>query len=170
MTRYAALLRGVYSSNAKNPDLKRAFEAAGFKNVKTVLTSGNLLFDAPSGPVASLERKAEAALQKQLGRTWFTVVRPVEELRALIASDPYAAYRLAPGAKRIVMFMRATPRPASKLPVEQDGARILCVRGREAFGAYVRSPKGPVFMVLIERTFGTNVTTRTWDSVTKVAR
>jgi uncharacterized protein (DUF1697 family) len=170
MTRYAALLRGVYPSNARNPDLVRAFEAAGFKDVKTVMTSGNVLFDASSGAVGTLERKAEAALKKQLGRTWFTVVRPVEELRALVASDPYAGYRLAPGAKRIVMFMRAAPRPAPRLPVEQDGARILCVRGREAFGAYVRSPKGPVFMLLIERTFGTEVTTRTWDSVIKVAR
>ena len=32
--------------NAKMPELKRAFENAGFTNVKTVLASGNVVFDA----------------------------------------------------------------------------------------------------------------------------
>jgi hypothetical protein len=44
------------------------------------------------------------------------------------------------------------------------------VRGREAFTAYERSTEGPVFMKLIEETFGKDVTTRTWDSVAKVAK
>jgi hypothetical protein len=47
---------------------------------------------------------------------------------------------------------------------------VLCVHGREAFTAYVRSPAGPVFMELIAKTFGKDQTTRTWDSVAKVAR
>jgi hypothetical protein len=41
--------------------------------------------------------------------------------------------------------------------------------GREVFTAYVPSDKGPVFMVLIEKAFGTDVTTRTWDTVRKCA-
>jgi hypothetical protein len=56
------------------------------------------------------------------------------------------------------------------LPIELDGARILSVRGGEVFSAYVPSPKGAVFMSLIEKTFGKDVTTRTWDTVAKVAR
>jgi len=44
------------------------------------------------------------------------------------------------------------------------------VKGGEVFSAYVRNPKGPVFMTLIEKTFGKETTTRTWDTVAKVAR
>jgi hypothetical protein len=33
----------------------------------------------------------------------------------------------------------------------------------------VPSPRGPVFMGLIERTFGKNITTRAWDTIKKVA-
>ena len=44
------------------------------------------------------------------------------------------------------------------------------MKGREVFSAYLPTPKGPVFMTLIERTFGKEVTTRTWDTVAKVAR
>jgi hypothetical protein len=56
------------------------------------------------------------------------------------------------------------------LPIELDGARILSRKGGEVFSAYVRSPRGPVFMVLIEKTFGKDATTRTWDTVMKVAK
>ena len=56
------------------------------------------------------------------------------------------------------------------LPIGLGGARILSIKGREVFSAYLPNPKGPVFMVLIEKTFGKEVTTRTWDTVAKVAR
>jgi uncharacterized protein (DUF1697 family) len=170
MKRYVAFLRGVMPTNAKMPELKRAFELAGFEDVKTVLASGNVVFSAPAATEAALERKCEAAMQKHLGRTFFTIVRPVEALRALLASDPYKSFRLKPGSKRVVTFLRARPKRAPKLPVEEDDARILCLKGREAFTVYTRTPRGPVFMKLIERTLGTDVTTRTLETVAKVAR
>jgi len=70
----------------------------------------------------------------------------------------------------VVTFLRDVPAVPLSLPVERDGARLLCVAGREAFTAYLRSPKGPVFMDLIQETLGKDVTTRTWDSVARVAR
>ena len=156
--------------NAKMAELRAALEAAGFSDVKTVLSSGNAVFGAAPAPVATLERRVESALERHMGRTFFTIVRPIDTLRTLLESDPWKAFRLAPGSKRIVTFLRVKPRSAPKLPVELEGARILRLEGTEAFTAYVRTPKGPVFMSLIERTFGTDVTTRTWDTVGKVAR
>ena len=70
MPRYVAFLRGVMPTNAKMSELKRCFENAGFSNVKTVLASGNVVFDASSGSDAVLERKAEAAMTKHLGGTF----------------------------------------------------------------------------------------------------
>jgi uncharacterized protein (DUF1697 family) len=170
MPRYAAFLRGVSPMNAKMPELKRAFESAGFTDVKTVLSSGNVVFNARSASETSLERKTEAAMLERLGSAFPTFVRPVDALREMLASEPYRAFRLTPDAKRIVTFRRAPPTRKLKLPIEQDGARILAMKGREVFSAYVRTPKGPVFMALIEKIFGKDVTTRTWDTVGKIAR
>jgi len=170
MPRYAALLRGVMPVNAKMPDLKKAFEAAGFRDVKTILASGNVVFSARAASEASLERRAEAAMAERLGRTFLTIIRPIEALRDLLESDPYKAFRLEPTAKRVVTFLRRRPASKLALPVEFEGARILAVKGAEAFSVYVRHPKGPVFMTLIEKTFGKEATTRTWDTVAKVAR
>lgn len=170
MPLYAAFLRGVSPMNAKMPALKLAFEAAGFSDVRTLLSSGNLVFTARAASEAALQRKAEAAMTKRLGRTFLTIVRPVDELREILASDPYRTARLPPAAKRIVTFLRDRPASTVILPAEVDGARIVAVADRTVFSAYVPSPKGPVFMALIEKTFGSALTTRTWETVTKVAR
>jgi uncharacterized protein (DUF1697 family) len=170
MPRYAALLRGVMPMNAKMPELRAAFESAGFTEVKTVLSSGNVVFSARGGSEASLERKAEAAMRKRLGSAFFTIVRPVDALREMLEADPYRAFRLDPAAKRIVTFLREKPASRLELPIERDGARILSMSDKEIFSAYLPNPKGPVFMTLLEKTFGKEQTTRTWDTVAKVAR
>jgi uncharacterized protein (DUF1697 family) len=170
MPRYAALLRGVSPMNAKMPALKAAFEAAGFTEVKTVISSGNVVFNARKTSETTLQRTAEAAMQAELGQAFLTIVRPVDLLRDMLASDPYQAFRVHPSATRIVTFLRDEPQATIELPLEMDGARLLSLSGRHLFGAYLPSPKGPVFMTLIERTFGKELTTRTWDTVAKVAR
>jgi uncharacterized protein (DUF1697 family) len=109
-------------------------------------------------------------MNRRLGQSFLTILRPIDSLREMLASDPYRAFRLTPAAKRIVTFLRDEPKSKLALPIELEGARILCIEGREVFSAYLPSPKGPVFMTLIERTFGKEVTTRTWDTVAKVAR
>ncbi len=124
MPRWVALLRGVSPMNAKMPQVRAAYEAAGFTDVVTVLASGNVVFDSRSASESAVHKKAAAAMEEHLPQT---------------------------------------------LPLEQDGARILALEGRELYSAYVVGDKGPVFMNLIEKTFGKDVTTRTWDTVRKCA-
>lgn len=168
--RWAALLRGVSPTNASMPALAAAFERAGLANARTVLVSGNVLFDAPELPEAEIEARCEKAMKRDLGRAFVTIARRVSTLRAMADDDPFARLPVPEGAKRVVSFLRSVPKPSPKLPIERDGAVILARDGCEVFTAYVRSPKGPVFMVLIEKTFGDGVTTRTWDTVLKLAR
>lgn len=168
--RYAAFLRGIMPTNAKMADLKRAFEAAGFEQVKTVLGSGNVVFGARASTEAVLERKAEAAMTRELGKSFFTIVRPIEALRELLDADPFASFDVAPEAKRVVTFLREPPAKRVTLPVELEGARIHAIVGREVFTSYLRGPKTPMFMALIEKTFGKEQTTRSWDTVGKIVR
>jgi uncharacterized protein (DUF1697 family) len=169
--RYAAFLRAVSPMNARMPDLRNAFEAAGFRNVKTLLSSGNVVFDAAKASEASLQRKAEAAMTNHLGKSFLTIVRSVDALRELVASDPYENFRLAPNTKRVVTFLRNPPISKIVLPVKLGSARILAMSGTEIFSVYVpHEDDSPLFMSLIDKTFGKEVTTRTWETVTKAAK
>lgn len=171
MPRFVAFLRGVSPMNARMPELKRCFEAAGFGEVRTLLSSGNVVFDArPSSPRA-LERRAEQAMSEHLGRTFETFVRPQRHLQALLASDPFARFDLPAGGKCVVTFLRRpTAHDGLLLPIERDGARILEATTTEVFCVYVPNAKGPAFMGLLERTFGREITTRTLDTVRKCAQ
>ena len=156
--------------NAGMPALQRAFERAGFRNVGTVLSSGNVVFDADARLSRNIEHRAEDALQAELGRSFWTVVRTTDHLRQLLATDPYAAFAVAPQAKRVVSFLREPPATPPALPMGSEGAHLLSLVGCELFTAYVPGDKGPVFMRLIEKAFGTALTTRTWETVRKCAR
>jgi uncharacterized protein (DUF1697 family) len=167
--RWAAFLRGISPMNAKMPDLKRAFEAAGFEDVSTVISSGNVVFTARSSSAAAVQRKAESAMSRELGRSFLTIARRIDTLREMLEEDPYARFRLRAGSKRVVTFLREPSRAQLKLPMERDGARILVATETEVFSAYVPQPDaGGGFMKVIEDAYGQEVTTRTWDTVRKV--
>ena len=170
MPRYVAFLRGVSPTNAKMRDLRRSFEAAGFSDVRTLLSSGNVAFSSPASSPDTLERRAEQAMHAQLGHSFRAIVRPAEYLQALVASGPFAEFELPPSAKRVVTFLRRPAEAPVPLPIERDGASILKLAAAEAFTAYVPGAKGPTFMALLERTFGTDITTRTLDTVRKCAQ
>jgi len=169
-TRYAAFLRGITPMNAKMPELKRAFEAAGFDDVSTVISSGNVVFGTGKTAVAALQRQCERAMQEQLGRSFLTIIRAIADLEAILEADPFRQFRLDTGAKRVVTFLREPPEAKLKLPIERDGARILLATDTEVYAAYVASPKGGVFMKVIEDAYGEAVTTRTWGTVANVVK
>src|SRR3954470_505849 len=97
--RWAAFLRGVYPNNPTLADLRACFEEAGFDDVSTVLSSGNVVFSATGAwKRAALDGKAEQVMANGLHRPLLSVVRSIADLRALLDGDPYAAFRLAPGS------------------------------------------------------------------------
>ena len=98
MTRYVAFLRGISPMNLKMPELKRCFESAGFTEVKTLLSSGNVVFNA-KGNASSVEHRAEEAMSKDLGHKFYTIVRSISDLGAMIETDPYEKHSLPEEAK-----------------------------------------------------------------------
>ena len=77
MARYVALLRGI-NVGGKNavpmPALKASFEDAGFREVRTYIQSGNVVFDAPSASQADLTRRIEGILRKAFAHYEASVV------------------------------------------------------------------------------------------------
>lgn len=169
MPRYVAFLRGVSPMNLRMPQLRQCFEDAGFESVRTLLSSGNVVFSDRSDRAEAVRRRAEQAMRDGLGRAFDTFLRTTDHLQALIDRDPFAGFEVPPGAKRIVTFLREPPPAGLRWPVVQEDARILACTATEAFTVYVPDPGRPVFMTLLQRTFGDGITTRTFDTVRKCA-
>lgn len=156
--------------NLKMPRLQRALLAAGFGEVQTLLSSGNVVFSGRRASEATIARAVTAAVEQETGRTFGTIVRTIADLQALLDAEPYDEFRLPTGAKRVVTLLRQATPVALTFPIARDGAFILGLRGRELLSAYVPGEKGPVLMNLIEKHYGKDVTTRTWETLKKVAR
>lgn len=92
MTRYVALLRGVNVGgvNMKMADVASAFTTLDLNNVKTVLASGNVLFDSPL-PAAELKPRIEEALSERFGYQAWVHVLDLDVIRRVIADFPFDA-------------------------------------------------------------------------------
>jgi uncharacterized protein (DUF1697 family) len=90
MTRYAAFLRGVNVGgvNLKMAEVAKAFEGAGFTNVRTILASGNVLLDSRSG-VTAVRKTAEKALREAFGYDAWVLAYPIDAVAAISAAYPF---------------------------------------------------------------------------------
>jgi uncharacterized protein (DUF1697 family) len=95
MTRYVALLRGINVGgiNIKMADLARVFGDLGFEGVKTVLASGNVLFDSPSTDIPSLKKQIESALAREFGYEAWVFVLDIPTLQAIVDNYPFERER-----------------------------------------------------------------------------
>lgn len=93
MVRYIALLRGVNVGGitVKSAELRELFASLGFDDVRTVLASGNVAFDADRADASSLKREIESALTERFGYEAWIVLVTAERLRRVVDAFPFDA-------------------------------------------------------------------------------
>ncbi|NLU82845.1 DUF1697 domain-containing protein [Rhodococcus sp. HNM0569] len=92
MSRFVALLRGVNVGGVtvRMAPLREVFESGlGFGSVRTVLASGNVVFDAEAGDAAALRRAIEDALRREFGYDARVFVLPHDVLSRIRAGYPF---------------------------------------------------------------------------------
>jgi uncharacterized protein (DUF1697 family) len=94
MTRFTALLRGVNVGgiNLKMADVAAVFTALGMTNVKTVLASGNVLFDSADSADA-LKPLIEKCLGERFGYDAAVHVLELDAIRHVVDDFPFDAER-----------------------------------------------------------------------------
>jgi len=171
--RYVALLRGIAPSNPnmRNEKLRGVLDELGFENVASVISSGNLLFDADDGAgPAELEERIEAAWPKRLGFESTTIVRSREDLERLVAADPFAGRTDEPASRLNVTFLKREPEDVPLPYRDPDGTyEVFALNDRAIFSAVdTTAHRTPDMMRWLEKTFGKQITTRTWKTVHRI--
>lgn len=158
------------SSRVKMDLLRKAFEKMGFENVKTVISSGNVVFEAPSVDVTVLERKIEKLLPGTIGFNSDTIVLEIESLRKLAKSNPFKDIKMTSRMKPYVTFIKGNKESESEFPIEGKGFTILGVYDR-AVCSVVDLTRGSTsdLMRVLDKRWKVN-TTRGWNTIERILK
>jgi uncharacterized protein (DUF1697 family) len=171
MSSWAGLLRGINVGKAKRiamADLRAIVEQAGYTKVRTLLNSGNVVFEGPKGDAARIASRLEAAIEKGVGFHSRVVVvdgsvmdTVVREQTLTHADNP---------SRLLVAFVQDRDRlkALDELGTRDWGDETMAV-GTHA--AYVWMPAGVLESPMFEhvaKVLGNHMTTRNWATVQKL--
>jgi uncharacterized protein (DUF1697 family) len=171
---YVALLYSIVLGEGRRvvmSDLKAMAESLGLNNPRTLVATGNLVFEAKATGIAALERRLETAFKKTFGRHVDIIVRRADDWLRLAAGNPFPAESIAAADQVAVRVMRQ-PVPAEAVAaldayVGKDekmravGGDIWIVFSRER-------PSSRLLAAASHKRLGVG-TSRNWNTVRKLA-
>lgn len=167
MVRYIALLRGinVAGKTVKMAELRALFESMRFKNVKTYIQSGNVVFEA-ADEIDTLEDRLASELQQTFGFPIPVVIRTLPEWKEVIRKNPFA------DGEPYVSFLSEKPSEETIEKVKSYNGKSddeIQILGREVYllckGSYHKTLYSNAFL---EKKLGVSATTRNWKTVNKL--
>jgi uncharacterized protein (DUF1697 family) len=170
MTTCVALLHSIVLTARKRvvmADLRAMAEGLGLKNVRTLVSSGNMVFETEEESVSEIEAGLETAFEKTFGRFVPIVVRTAADWRCLVAANPFPAESAAapdrvavrvmrePLAADVVGTLRQVAAPDEKVEIAGGDPWIVFSRER---------PNSRLLAAINHKRLGTG-TSRNWNTV-----
>ena len=169
--RHVALLRGVNVGRAKRvamADLRALVESLGYTGVRSLLNSGNVVFDAAVPPIDAAQAIEEAMAQR-LGVNARVFVFACHDVDQIIDDNPLL--HLATDHARLFAFLLAgeSQRALAADLCRQDWAPETVALGRHA--VYVWCPQGlldSAVAAALGKRLGDGATSRNWNTMIKL--
>jgi uncharacterized protein (DUF1697 family) len=171
---YIALLRGINVTGhkiIKMADLKAMFEKMSYKNVRTYIQSGNVVFESPKAGNAVLAKKIEAGLVKALGYNVTVIIRTKDEIENVVKNYPFGKVKNHESYRSDVAFLSAEPEQAAikeleSLSTKEEMFRVL---GDNVYTIRNKSfPDSLIGKNILEKKLKVRATIRNWNTVNKI--
>jgi uncharacterized protein (DUF1697 family) len=173
MTVFVSMLRAANvggTSVIRMEPLRAAYEAMGFRDVRSLLQSGNVLFRSSARDRRALTRRIVQEIERRFGLHIEVVVRTLEELESVVERGPVLSPKADP-AKLLVMFLAGVPdgQGQARLVKSHKGPEMLEVRGPEVYLYYPEGVgRSKLTTAVLESHLGTTGTARNWNTLTKL--
>ena len=168
MITYISLLRGINVSGKnqiKMDDLKRLIETIDFKNVRTYIQSGNVVFQSEIIDLTLLSRKIEQEIKNSFDFYVSVIMRKSEDLQRIIKRNTFMQY---PYSTLYVTFLTENLNNTldEELIKAKNSTEEYFVSKKEIFllcpNGYGKTKLSNSF---IENITGITATTRNWKTV-----
>lgn len=172
MSKYVAFLRGINvgGKTIKMDGLRKVFESLGYKNVRTLLASGNVIFESKVTSESKLRVEIEAGIKKAFGHDVRVILRSETDIQGLVKSDPFKGVKVTPQTRLYITFLSQPPDSQLKTPYKSMSVEYLIREITDSHVVSVLGPKvsSPDVMDFLDKEFGKEITTRNWKTVMKI--
>jgi uncharacterized protein (DUF1697 family) len=174
MDRYISMLRGInvgVQKRVKMEQLTAIYQSLGFKDIRTYLQSGNVVFSAERTDIRELTKAIEEQIKGSLKIQAAVILRTPKEMQRIIKNNPFMKEKGIDTEKLYVTFLSALPEQPSTVNLQPapDGKDKFIIDGSEV---YLFCPEGygrtRYSNDYFERKLGISATTRNWKTVNQL--
>ena len=112
MSTFVSMLRGINVGGQKRlrmQTLRDIFEGLGFTNIRTYVQSGNVVFESGEQIQSVLAERIEAHIEQMCGYQVEVFIRQAQELKRILAGNPFLNNRNEDPSKLHVTFLYQSP-------------------------------------------------------------
>ncbi len=176
MPLFISFLRGINIGGRKKikmADLRDLYFELGFQSPRTVLQSGNIIFEAADADLAEVSARIEAGISRRFGFEAQVLLRRPEAFRAALADHPFTAEQLERGSHAMFVFLSGAPDESALATLVENNP------GREAIAAaadtlYIFYADGVARSKLdtkrIESALGLAASARNWNTCQRLMK
>jgi uncharacterized protein (DUF1697 family) len=175
MSTLIALLRGINVGGHKQvamSELRAVLEALGFAGVRSLLQSGNLIFQSDRSTGTALERVLEVETAKRLQVSVDYFVRSAREWKTIVSANPFPNEAKRDPSHLVAMVLKTAPQQENlkALRAAVKGPEIIRSEGKQLYIVYPTGiGRSKLTNALIEQKLGSRGTGRNWNTVLKLA-
>jgi uncharacterized protein (DUF1697 family) len=170
--RHVAFLRGINVGRAKRvsmAELRKVVEDLGYRDVATLLNSGNVVFTVPGMMRGDHAARIERGIAERLGVSSRVTAMTAEELAEAVRANPLRQALENPSRFLVAVIRKAEDRAILKpLARQKWGVEAFAIGDRVAYlwcpERILESPLG----VAVGKALGDGVTTRNWNTMVKL--
>src|SRR5258708_45568 len=171
MATYVALLYSIGLGEGRRlvmADFRAMAGKLGLEAPRTLIATGNLVFEAKATTVRQLEARLESAFEQTFGRRVDIIVRNAAAWRKLVAGNPFAEESRADGSRVVARIARrptVTGIVAMLEPYQTKGERVKVVDG-DLWIHFAHEPNQSRIFAALTPTRLTSVGTfRNWNTI-----
>ncbi|NAS32595.1 DUF1697 domain-containing protein [Flavobacteriaceae bacterium R38] len=174
--KYIAFLRGInVGGHHKVPmaDLRKTLESLGFKNVITLLNSGNIIFYTTINNTGELEKLISEHLEKNFGFSIPTIIRSAKTILELFNNAPFQDIELHKDIRLYISLLRKNTVSDLEIPwtSPDNSYHIIEKKDKDILSVLdISVTKTPKAMEVLEKAFGSDITTRNWKTIERIIK
>jgi uncharacterized protein (DUF1697 family) len=175
MIKYIAFLRGIGpgNPNMRNDRLRAVFEEIGFSNVRSVISSGNIIFETRRTNILEIETEIERALFEKLGFHTTAIIRNEVQIQKLVTANPFGDRIHGADLYLLTTFTKHLLKLHFELPYQPSGKpyEVISAIDDTLFTVTDNTlAKTPDVMVWLEKQFGKGISSRTWNTILRISK